>query len=412
MNTEERNPRVIDITLSINYNISPDEDIKEIHQAIHDDDNYKINETYIGYDVNQYQPIRVIYGDNINYIKYRVDTRKRDKYHETSIKIQSDDATYLSQNGFKLIHKIKSKSIQILLQKNMIYAPVIYRDVLIAAIFTYRVPINKATELNHIINILHTKIISNIATLRLLGEKGNIKLLPQIFTELPYEYELYGLYINTRTPTIKALPSLKEVSEFIYHNNQHLGATGMAWMVSRDLKRGTFNSKRIIIKTAAKIQHMQDNEKYKWLTNWRHPNNTPFMFELKLTKKYKPQKDLPQFNKMIKDKVIEHFAWQKKEHLIWISIIKQLAHEMEQQHKTSIYKYQIQNAIQEKYKKWNMEDLNELIYYATNTGEWNIENECITITKLRDQKQNHEKSQHKSPMAIVDDNNDTDENKN
>ena len=233
------------------------------------------------------------------------------------------------------------------LNNKMTYSPVTYQDVIVAAIFTIKVLIQKAAKLNQIINLLQLKVIGNEHTLRILGKKGNIELLPKIFTELPYEYELYGLHININTTSIKALSSLKEISEFIYHNNKKLGATGMAWMVTRNLRKGTFNSKRIILRTAAELDHIAEIERHKWLENWPYLNGTPFNFELKLTKKFRSITATSNVNKMDNEKVLEHFEYKKKVYLLWKPIIVQLQHEMAQQHKISIYKYQIQHAMQD-----------------------------------------------------------------
>ena len=52
--------------------------------------------------------------------------------------------------------------------------------------------------------------------------------IPQIFTDLPYEYELYGYYVNIQSPSIKNIRSLKDVSKFIHHNNKNLTSSSMA----------------------------------------------------------------------------------------------------------------------------------------------------------------------------------------
>ena len=60
-----------------------------------------------------------------------------------------------------------------------------------------------------IINDIHIYLIGTDKIKKLLGITGRIELLPQLFTELPYEYELHGFYVNINTTSIKSLDSLK-----------------------------------------------------------------------------------------------------------------------------------------------------------------------------------------------------------
>ena len=131
------------ITLPIDYNISSDQTREESMAAINDDINYTINDKYIGYDANQYQPVRIIYGDNIQYVKSKLNQQKGEIFHETTIKIQSENISFISQRGLsKLIRSLNIKNTTKLIQRGMEYIPIIHQDYMIAAIFKYNVPAN------------------------------------------------------------------------------------------------------------------------------------------------------------------------------------------------------------------------------------------------------------------------------
>ena len=162
-------------------------------------------------------------------------------------------------------------------------------------------------------------------------------------------------------------------------------------MLARDLRKGTFIHKKIIIKTASEMVNAQIQNKNKiiWIKNWNYPDGDEFEFDLKLIKKYTAKINHKISNKVNNEKVLEYYEFSKKENIIWKPIINQLVLEMEQNQRFSIYQYQLTNLIRIMAKNQPDYDERELINYAINTGQWRIQNYMIIFNELEYKHQQH-----------------------
>ena len=86
-------------------------------------------------------------------------------------------------------------------------------------------------------------------------------------------------------------------------------------MLARDLKKGKFNLKKIILKTAIRIEKTQSSNRTLWINNWKYPDGKNVEYELKLTRKYNYLKNITSTmndNKLYNEKVLEFFEYKKK----------------------------------------------------------------------------------------------------
>ena len=82
------------------------------------------------------------------------------------------------------------------MQRGLEHVPSIHGNQFIEAMLEYKVHTVKAVIMNDMINIGQTKQIGDEKLKDLLGMGGKAELLPQLFTELPFECELHVFFVN------------------------------------------------------------------------------------------------------------------------------------------------------------------------------------------------------------------------